>query len=657
MDLEWRVTIPSTQGGFIVILDDEELWKTHGEVMDEQNINTARSLILAWISLLSDNPMGEFPRDVLHRFTRTLELNLFGTIRQYSDLADLLMKSEQRSPDASTVRTYIKGFEKTPVFRAYLEWFRSGDPVLMRWLLSVLSFGKVANFDRPELEPAAFEAWLKDEVTLGIATKAGGFPPAFLSNMRRVLGWLLLGYSTDKTAFTPHHGRGFTAERVGRGINAKNDAMTLHRASHREYFEQCSCSLYPDFRGYYDFCEIPAELTFVPKNYKSLRTICMEPVSVMYAMQGVRDQLYRFFRVSCIIRMFIDLQDQARNQLAALAGSKTGEIDTIDLSRASDLVLWILVVSTFPPNLLVDLYSTRSSKVRYKNHVYDLHKFAPMGSALCFPVQCLMFLAIVLVEGISQAFGTSPWTQEIPASEDVWTLFNWCFDSGRANRKFSFPTIYGDDICLDTRQTKGVMLLLEQAGFVVNSDKSFTGTETFRESCGKFYSNGHDVSMLKYRGSYSSSGIIDVATLAGLIDQSNRALDFGYYNLRRWFVRLCLYSDVDKLAPGKGRRNPVLFSNDEDTSLAIRFDPTTKNPNSHLVRTKNTRYQLSGLNSVGVVPSCREVHDPEYDNYGYLQWQRAQWYGKDDPPNWEGTVRADYRDVVPVMRWTRVTGP
>lgn len=650
MTLEWRVTIPSTDGQITISLGSKSDRRTHAFCYDAANNNTAMSLTLAWVSLLSDNPLGPLPEKVLTHFVSRLSRDIFGIIKTYSSLADALMKSERTQDDGTFLRTYVKGMEKTPVYRVYSSWYQTGNPVLLRWLLSFLSFGKVAEFDRPELEPLAFRSWYENEVRL----KALCYTSAGISNVRRVIDWLVEGYATDLEAFTPHHGPGNTAERVGRTTEMKNSSLSLPEEVVNRYFRG-EYSLYPDFQGYYDTDVRPAELTFVSKSFKSMRTICMEPAGIMYAQQGVRDQLYRFFETSRVSE-FCTLEDQSSNQRAAKYGSATRLVDTIDLSAASDSVSWRLVQGVFQGPLLADLAATRSSIAHYNGFLFDQEKFAPMGSALCFPTQCILFLAIAIATGLTQSLGLEMTTELLP-DVPIGVLFTQSFDKRRRGGRYSFPTIYGDDICLDYRLTSNAMCNLGIMGFLVNVDKSFTGPDTFRESCGKFYSRGHDVSMLKYRGGIPGDGRLSIAQLAGFIDQANRAYDFGYMNLRRYYIQLALYCKVEGLVAQDCGRNPILFSNREEEALAIKFVPhATQDPNRHLRRRQNRKLFDGELQSVGIAQSNREHHSLWYENYLYLQWQRTQWYGVSGEPTKVRPIRADYRDVVPVLRWTRKQG-
>jgi hypothetical protein len=648
----WRVTIPSTCGPFTCNLASK--WDPENQpfVSTRANYNNARVTALGWLSLLSDNPVAPLPPRVLQRFIAKMRTDLFGVIKTYAELANLLMKSE-KIVDGSPVREFIQPFMKTPCFRVYLEWYRSGDPVLYRWLLSFLLFAKAAEFHRPELRKEAYASWLKNEDRL----RSLELNDVLVENLRKVVYWLLHGFSLDLQRLTPHHGPGNTSDCESRGVEDKNQSLSIPPKAWYMMLSNSASSLYPDYQGYYDFTTRPAALTFVSKDYKSLRTICMQPGGTMYLEQALRDQLYAFFDEGPI-SAFVTLRDQTRNQRASLIGSLTRLIDTIDLSSASDLVAWALILRITPHSLLRYLEALRVPLVLYRKELHQMEKFAPMGSALCFPVQCIVFTAITIAVGLSQSLGQDVCSDHLPVFpghvDELQNLFDFAFGpkiSDPRNR-YVYPTIYGDDICLDSRLTSNVMLALERLGFLVNHGKSFTGQDSFRESCGSFHLRGTDVTMLKYKGSYPESEVLDISELAGFIDTANRALEFGYNSTRSLFVRLSLYSRVRGVAPNSCGRNPVLFSNEEDQSLAIKFVEGTRSPNPHLRGRWNRDLYQPEIQSLSLKPCGVTRHTPQYANYAYLQWQRAQWYRVSDPPPWEGSVRADYRDVVPALRWT-----
>jgi len=235
-----------------------------------------------------------------------------------------------------------------------------------------------------------------------------------------------------------------------------------------------------DYREYYPIPPTQvlnrvSRTVFVPKTASKLRTISMEPVSLQYIQQGVMKELYRFIENHPYLGMRVRLDDQGQNQLYAWEGSKYGTFSTIDLSHASDSVSWALVRRVFKrtPHLLKWFLACRSRETCLPGGcTMRLKKFAPMGSALCFPVECIIFASIV--EYASRKF--------------------------RTHRRYQSDNyaVYGDDLVVPTRIFHSVKDALERCGFEVNRRKSYH-LGPYRESCGKDYYGGVDTSSLYYR--------------------------------------------------------------------------------------------------------------------------------------------------------------
>jgi hypothetical protein len=179
----------------------------------------------------------------------------------------------------------------------------------------------------------------------------------------------------------------------------------------------------------------------------------------------------------------------------------TRTVDTIDLSSASDSVSWSLVKRIFPPKVLKHLLATRTKTVKTPGgELVELNKFAPMGSALCFPIQCTVFSAVVILAGILYRWGIEECQPDLLSGLDVSNLIQRTFrtsllDVSEDHRLQAF-FVYGDDIICDSRITSNVVDLLRALGFRVNIGKSYTGPSLFRESCGIFAFNGIDVTPL-----------------------------------------------------------------------------------------------------------------------------------------------------------------
>ena len=196
----------------------------------------------------------------------------------------------------------------------------------------------------------------------------------------------------------------------------------------------------------------PGNLAFVPKNAKTYRSIVVEPSLNGFVQTGIGKYIAQRLRA-----VGIDIRDQTANQKAAREGSLSGELATIDLSSASDLISRELVRFLLPRDWYSLLAAFRTSEVRYHDQSIFLEKFSSMGNGFTFPLETLLFYAL---------------TQSV------------CHDSR--------VLAYGDDIICPSTKYTDVVTILEFCGFSVNKAKSFH-CGPFRESCGKDYYFGINV--------------------------------------------------------------------------------------------------------------------------------------------------------------------
>jgi len=211
---------------------------------------------------------------------------------------------------------------------------------------------------------------------------------------------------------------------------------------------------------------------FVPKDYRGPRLISCEPATSMYYQQGLMAKLVTHLETSSITRGFVNFTNQRINQELAQKASSKRKLATLDLKDASDLLSWDLVSLLWPTDWFHALRAVRSKVTEIDIPLQGsvkvpLRKHAPMGSAVCFPVMALT----------------------------IWALIkSACVSKGRAK-----AWIYGDDIICASRDAKVVCDLLESVYLKVNRDKSFYGGSPFRESCGKEYWDGSDVTPIYCR--------------------------------------------------------------------------------------------------------------------------------------------------------------
>jgi len=286
-----------------------------------------------------------------------------------------------------------------------------------------------------------------------------------------------------------------------------------------------------------------ARVLLVPKDSRGPRLISCEPLEFQWIQQGLGGAIVRHIERHPLTRYNVHFTDQHPNQCGALLGSSTGRYATLDLKEASDRVSVGLVRLLFPSKVLPYLLACRSlGTVLPDGSELTLRKFAPMGSALCFPIMALTIWAIITA-GIDDA----------DAREGV--------------------LVYGDDIVLPTAFAASSVQHLESFGLQVNRDKSCT-TGSFRESCGVDAFNGTNVTPLRLRKALYASPSPDsftsnVAHCNALWERkfentywffANRLFrDYGQIPSKEMSLTSpSLYSVPDRWLPTKKRFNPGL---------------------------------------------------------------------------------------------------
>lgn len=632
-----RVTVPSSTGMHEIIFRDYQ-WKILRQRYG-RNFHNVTFLITSWTTLLADSPISLHslkPKEVYNRFFSDLNEDLFGVIERYSDLADKLVKSLERTDSGISIDPLFNEFKKTPIFREFHEFFKSRSPSLLQYILSFLSFGSKLYYEDKELDAAAFRGWLSVEDRLGTLE----LPDDLLRLLRRILHVVFEGWSPG--AFLPKHGNGRVAEQGISNSNQKNaDFPTYPTITylfgkelgggsrvHPEYGAKASSRVSRNI----------SRLKFVPKNWKKTRSICMEPVLFQWAQQGVR-LWYEHHLSTSILRRAVTIQDQTGNQLAACFGSEFGTVDTIDLSSASDSVSWVLVKRIFPAKVCKYLAATRTRLVEVpdQDEPVMVHKFAPMGSALCFPVQSTIYSAVVYAAGIAATYDLNDRLEFESLLKRIDRRFlQKLFKNYNDFGLFPFQPfrVYGDDIITDSRLTSIVVRMLRQLGFEVNNEKSFVGNQAYRESCGKHYFDGFDVTPFYFRVKKIGEKV-SIATVSGIIDAANRAKVYGYVFLRRHLIRFLRFYPILNHNKRNGV-NQILYSDDPDESNAILCDrPTNKHlllrsydPNVSDAEEKRRtdtcqRYQRDELRSITITKLTSEEVEEKFDNYHYVAWQRS----------------------------------
>lgn len=203
------------------------------------------------------------------------------------------------------------------------------------------------------------------------------------------------------------------------------------------------------------------KLTLVPKTFKALRSIMPNTTIGSYMSFGLGEMIRnRLKRVGCNIST-----QQMRHRYLAQSASVHGLHVTLDLSAASDSISVQLIQRLFPCDWVAILNQSRIGVVELPDgSLYKSNTFCTMGIGYTFPLQTLVFLALLTsIQAI---------------------LYH------RHDRRTI--SVYGDDMIYAVRMHSQVLTVFEELGFVVNVDKTFHEGH-FRESCGGDYYHGVDV--------------------------------------------------------------------------------------------------------------------------------------------------------------------
>lgn len=296
--------------------------------------------------------------------------------------------------------------------------------------------------------------------------------------------------------------------------------------------EAPSCIPSPEFivREHLEIIEGNRVVT-VPKNAKTDRVIAIEPHMNMYVQKGIGALIrHRLLKVG------VNLNDQTLNQRLAREASISGMLATVDLSAASDSVSMGLCEALLPEDWLLAIKLSRSpigvlpdgSKVSY-------NKVSSMGNGFTFELESLIFWALV-----SSVVESDP----VPSDRRI--------------------GVYGDDLIFSVSSYAQVQELLSYCGFTVNAKKSFC-IGYFRESCGKHYFNGVDVSPFYIRKDVNTEARL-LVVVNNLRRYARQGLSWGMDGRFR-----SVYESLVRILP-RERRTPSIPDGYGDGALIGDFD-------------------------------------------------------------------------------------
>jgi hypothetical protein len=246
-----------------------------------------------------------------------------------------------------------------------------------------------------------------------------------------------------------------------------------------------------------------ATVVLVPKDSRGPRIISKEPLEYQYIQQGLWRLMRHEFQTHPFTRGHVNFDDQTINQKLARKGSLNGSWATLDMKDASDRVSLDLVKQLFSttPDFLECLLACRSTSTKLPSgEVIDLHKFAPMGSATCFPIESIVHY-VLAVASIMVMSNLSRWKAR------------------------SLVYVYGDDLIIHSRHADSVLAILPLFGLMFNEQKCYTHGP-FRESCGVESFLGNDISPIRWRKPCPQR--LDAVTASSFADFASSLYQQGY---------------------------------------------------------------------------------------------------------------------------------
>ena len=361
--------------------------------------------------------------------------------------------------------------------------------------------------------------------------------------------------------------------------------------------------------------ERPVKVTPVPKTLKKPRLIAIEPTCMQYMQQAISLELVKSLEsfivpdgTKNLAVGMIGFTHQDPNRIMACQGSKDKSFGTIDLSEASDRVLNEHVVSLLAdfPWLSRGVQASRSTKARVPLRageiIVDLKKFASMGSALCFPMEAMVFLAVAFI-GIAKA-KNSPLDRKLVRSM-----------RGKVR-------VYGDDIIVPADCVISVLRELKAYGFKPNMNKTFWNGK-FRESCGGDYYDGVDVSIARVRR-VLPVGRSDAQEVVSLASFRNLCYERGLWGTCKWIDArlghlLGAWPIVESTSPGLGR-----------ISYSFGYEAEKVHPDYHAPRVKAytvvSRPPRSPVSGEGALLKCllKQGSEP-FADAKHLERQGRPW--------------------------------
>lgn len=442
-----------------------------------------------------------------------------------------------------------------------------------------------------------------------------------IEQMNFVMRDWMSGFKIKSEDFLPEHGPGGVADLLGNST-LENKYKALRPNAMIKYVLKKHIGI-----DALDYCPAPlaegetsrtSRIVFVSKSMNKKRVISAEPTTYIYFEKAIDNEIRKWIRNHDYLSQHIDFNNQCVQRQAALDASRTRKFATVDLSAASDSISFDLVKDVFRGTALYPFlvaFRSNSAKLPSKR-IVSLAKFAPMGSALAFPIQTLIFACVVecTVRYVRATGGISP----------------------------SAYRVYGDDIIAPDICLNDLVVNLHRCGFTINRGKTYGGNQRFRESCGCDAYDGGDVSPMRISRNYQAIGLTSrtPSAFAGLCKLANQAALFNFPLLRRFLI--------DKLVNG----NSFIpqFSADDRIGVSSPIPDNYRLPKVRNDDLQRTEIFAAGVHSVQAEEGrinwsqraggyeCPDLDTRNSDDIRYFEWLRSTYCRTGDPHDPDAAV-------------------
>lgn len=388
----------------------------------------------------------------------------------------------------------------------------------IRFVRQICLFGKkIQRPCSPERELDAIEGFVRCDDDIVSVLPENQFLRIFRIVSREIFSSLDLEQASILADLEPKHGPGATCEKIS------GNQKFVHKRWHDRLtnvgftytrFGRSSQELHQDEIVDWPIAvepgaESPVRVVSVPKTLKAPRLIAVEPVCMQYAQQGLSRLLVERLRSSRFTSGHVNFTDQSVNQALALSASGSRYYATMDMAEASDRVsiAHVSEMLSSVPDFRDWVFACRSTRAQLPNgETFALKKFASMGSALCFPMEAMVFFVSIITSMAIRA-------GICPTARDVFSLGRRVF-------------VYGDDIIVPSDEASAICDDLEAFGFKVNRRKSFWNGK-FRESCGSDCYDREQVTPVYLRRD-SPTGRKDAQSVVSNVATANQLEEAGY---------------------------------------------------------------------------------------------------------------------------------